>query len=82
MYEPIHGSAPDIAGEGIANPIAMIMSAAMMLRWSFGLDAEAGRIEGAVERALNEGIRSMDLKGAGGQALGTRAMGAAIIDRL
>ena len=82
LYEPIHGSAPDIAGEGIANPIAMILSAAMMLRWSFGLANEADRIERAVEKVLADGIRSMDLKSLGGKVVGTREMGAAVIARL
>ena len=82
LYEPIHGSAPDIAGEGIANPIAMILSAAMMLRWSFGLAREADRIERAVEQLLADGIRSMDLKSLGGKVVGTREMGAAVIERL
>ncbi len=78
MYEPIHGSAPDIAGEGIANPIAMILSAAMMLRWSFGLQTEADRIERASKSVLADGIRSMDLKSLGGKVVGTREMGAAV----
>jgi 3-isopropylmalate dehydrogenase len=82
LYEPIHGSAPDIAGEGIANPVAMILSAAMMLRWSFGLHAEASRIEQAVEATLNSGIRSMDLKSLGGTVVGTREMGRAVVERL
>ena len=58
FYEPVHGSAPDIAGKGIANPLAMILSAAMMLRWSFGLNDEAARIEKAVEQALNDGLQA------------------------
>jgi 3-isopropylmalate dehydrogenase len=82
LYEPIHGSAPDIAGEGIANPIAMILSAAMMLRWSFGLSREADRIEHAVEQVLAAGIRSMDLKSLGGTIVGTREMGQEILKRL
>ncbi len=82
LYEPIHGSAPDIAGEGIANPIAMVLSAAMMLRWSFGLAKEADRIEAAVEKLLADGIRSMDLKSLGGTVVGTREMGQAIITRM
>lgn len=63
LYEPAHGSAPDIAGQGIANPLATILSAAMMLRFSFKLDREADAIERAVERALEEGVRSRDLGG-------------------
>ncbi|MFU7529552.1 3-isopropylmalate dehydrogenase [Qipengyuania sp. ASV99] len=78
LYEPIHGSAPDIAGMGKANPMATILSAAMMLRHSFGLEAEAARIEGAVERALADGIRGGDLGG----AHGTEAIGAAVLERL
>ena len=61
MYEPIHGSAPDIAGTGKANPIATILSAAMMLRYSFGLSEEADRIENAVDSVLNEGARTADI---------------------
>ncbi|NNE49102.1 MAG: 3-isopropylmalate dehydrogenase, partial [Altererythrobacter sp.] len=63
LYEPIHGSAPDIAGQGKANPIATILSAAMMLRHSFGLEADAARIEDAVARTLKDGIRGGDLGG-------------------
>jgi 3-isopropylmalate dehydrogenase len=63
MYEPIHGSAPDIAGQGKANPLAMILSAAWMLRLSFGLDAEAKAIESAVEAALERGYTTGDLGG-------------------
>ena len=61
LYEPSHGSAPDIAGKNIANPIATILSAAMMLRYSFGLSAEADAVENAVKRTLEDGIRSADL---------------------
>lgn len=78
LYEPIHGSAPDIAGQGIANPMATILSAAMMLRHSFGLEAEALRIEKAVERALSEGLYGRDL---GGEH-GTEAIGEAVRQRL
>ena len=63
MYEPIHGSAPDIAGKGIANPIATILSVAMMLRYSFGFAAAADEIEAAVEKTLNEGFLTLDLGG-------------------
>ena len=63
MYEPIHGSAPDIAGKGIANPIATILSAAMMLRYSFDLEDEAKSIENAVENVLNSGYLTVDLGG-------------------
>jgi 3-isopropylmalate dehydrogenase len=78
LYEPIHGSAPDIAGKGIANPMATILSAAMLLRHSFDREAEAARIEAAVARALADGIRGGDL---GGKA-GTREIGDAVIARL
>ncbi len=78
LYEPIHGSAPDIAGEGKANPMATILSAAMMLRHSFGLEAEAKRIEAAVEAALSDGIRGGDLGG----SHGTQAIGDAVLERL
>jgi len=63
LYEPIHGSAPDIAGKGIANPIGTILSAAMMLRYSLHLDAEAEAIESAVDDAITEGMRTADLGG-------------------
>jgi 3-isopropylmalate dehydrogenase len=82
LYEPIHGSAPDIAGRGIANPLATILSAAMMLRWSFGLTAEAASIEQAVERALADDLRCKDIASAGTTVLGSAEMGKAIIDRL
>ncbi len=78
LYEPIHGSAPDIAGQGKANPMACILSAAMMLRHSFEMEAEAARIEAAVERALADGIRGGDLGG----DHGTEAVGAAVRERL
>ena len=61
MYEPIHGSAPDIAGMDIANPIGTIMSAAMMLRYSFGMAVEAEAIEAAVNKALDDGYRTADI---------------------
>jgi 3-isopropylmalate dehydrogenase len=78
MYEPIHGSAPDIAGEGKANPVAMILSAAMMLRLSFGMEAEAAAVETAVRAALASGLRTPDIVRAGGDLVTTQAMGAAI----
>lgn len=78
LYEPIHGSAPDIAGQGKANPMATILSAAMMLRHSFGLEAEAARIEGAVAAALADGILGGDLGG----SHGTAAIGEAVRARL
>jgi 3-isopropylmalate dehydrogenase len=63
LFEPVHGSAPDIAGQGIANPLAMFLSAAMMLRHGFGMEAEATAVESAVDRALAEGLRTPDLGG-------------------
>lgn len=75
MYEPIHGSAPDIAGKGIANPIATILSCAMMLRYSFGLTAEADAIESAVEQALDAGHRTADIAARGETARSTSEMG-------
>ena len=78
LYEPIHGSAPDIAGQGIANPISMILSVAMMLRDSFGRFEDAERIEHAVEASLAAGILTRDI---GGQA-STKEMMEAIIARL
>ena len=82
MYEPIHGSAPDIAGKGIANPIATILSCAMMLRYSFGLQAEADAIEAAVEKALNDGYRTADIAAPGQTPLSTSEMGRIIRENL
>ena len=83
MYEPIHGSAPDIAGKGIANPIATILSAAMMLRYSFSLSAEADTIEKAVDSALNDGLRTADIVGDSGKTpISTTEMTDEIIKRL
>ena len=81
LYEPSGGTAPDIAGQDKANPCAQILSAALMLRHSFGLEAEAKAIELAVEKTIAEGIRTADIAG-GGKAVGTKAMGAAILARL
>jgi len=78
LYEPIHGSAPDIAGKGLANPMATILSAAMLLRHSYGLEEQAARIEAAVARALANGVRGGDL---GGTA-GTREIGDAVLAAL
>lgn len=78
LYEPIHGSAPDIAGKGIANPIGTILSTAMMLRHSFKLEAEAASIENAVDAAITDGVRSADLGG----TLTTRQMADEIIKRI
>lgn len=73
MYEPIHGSAPDIAGQGVANPIATILSSAMMLRMSFHLSKEANAVEAAVESALEAGFRTRDIA-AGGAFVTCRQM--------
>lgn len=78
LYEPIHGSAPDIAGKGIANPVGTILSAAMLLHYSLGLETEAASIKKAVEEAITEGARTADV---GGQ-LNTRQMADEVIKRL
>jgi 3-isopropylmalate dehydrogenase len=80
LYEPVHGSAPDIAGQNLANPLAAILSAAMMLRWSFGLEEEAKRVEVAVRGALAKGYRTGDLAEPGGRLVGTAEMGAAVAE--
>lgn len=82
MYEPAHGSAPDIAGKNIANPLATILSGALMLRYSFGLEDEAQRIEKAVEKVLGQGYRTGDLAGAGESVVGTIEMGDAVLAAL
>jgi len=91
LYEPIHGSAPDIAGRGLANPIGTILSAAMMLRWSFGREDAATAVEAAVTRALDDGYRTLDLvpggdaaaaEAAGLRVVGTTNMASAIVDRI
>lgn len=82
LYEPSGGSAPDIAGKGIANPIATILSAAMMLRYSFDLDKEAESIENAVQKVLSDGIRTGDIARPGETPVGTEAMGDAIAARI
>ena len=82
MYEPIHGSAPDIAGRGIANPLATILSAAMLLRHTFGLSAEADAIESAVGAVLARGARTPDIAKSGEKALSTTEMGAAVLAEL
>ncbi|MCS6801346.1 MAG: 3-isopropylmalate dehydrogenase [Chloroflexota bacterium] len=82
LYEPIHGSAPDIAGQNKANPIATILSAALLLRYSFGLEAEACAIEEAVDRVLAEGARTADLATPGEPVIGTDAMGARIAEAI
>ncbi len=82
LYEPSHGSAPDIAGKGIANPLATILSAAMMLRYSLGKAEQADRIEAAVQKVLAQGYRTGDIKTAGCQLVGTRGMGEAVLKAL
>ncbi len=75
LYEPIHGSAPDIAGKGIANPLGTILSCAMLLRHSLGLDAEAAAIEAAVDTVLNDGVRTGDIAHTGTEVVSTVVMG-------
>ncbi len=82
LYEPIHGSAPDIAGQGIANPIGTVLSMAMMLRHSLGLDAEATAVEQAVEDVLAEGYRTPDIGADGGEVIDTVRMGSVIAGRV
>ena len=82
LYEPSHGSAPDIAGKGVANPLATILSAAMMLRYTFGLEDAAQRVEGAVKKVLAQGYRTGDIFEAGTTRLGTRQMGDAVLAAL
>lgn len=82
LFEPIHGSAPDIAGQGKANPLATILSAAMMLRLAFDMDAEAAAIESAVHKVLSDGFRTGDIMEAGKVQLSTAAMGDKVIENL
>lgn len=82
LYEPSHGSAPDIAGQNIANPIATILSAAMMLRYSFDLDEEANAVENAVKQVLSEGYRTVDIMSEGMTKVGTDKMGDLIAERI
>src|SRR5690606_21042068 len=82
LYEPVHGSAPDIAGKGIANPIAMIASVAMCLRYSFAMVEEAGRLEAAIATVLDGGLRTGDIMSAGMKEVGTAQMGDAVIAAL
>ena len=80
LYEPVHGSAPDIAGQGIANPVGAILAAAMLLRYSFKLEAEAACVESAVAAVLAAGARTKDLAKAGESVLSTSAMGKKIAE--
>ncbi|MBP0465822.1 3-isopropylmalate dehydrogenase [Roseomonas sp. PWR1] len=82
LYEPIHGSAPDIAGKGIANPLAQILSFAMLLRWSFALDEDATLLETAVAKVLAGGLRTADIMQQGMARVGTSVMGEAVVREL
>ncbi len=82
LYEPSHGSAPDIAGKGVANPLATILSAAMMLRFSLNQEEAASRIERAVQRVLEQGLRTPDIFSEGSQKVGTTEMGEAVVAAL
>ena len=82
LYEPVHGSAPDIAGRNIANPLATILSAAMMLRFSFARADLAERIEAAVRRVLADGLRTADIREPSKAVVGTREMGNAVVAAL
>ena len=79
LYEPVHGSAPDIAGKGLANPIAMIGSLGMALRYSFGLSAVADRLDAAIASVLADGLRTQDIRSEGGRVVSTSEMGDAIV---
>jgi 3-isopropylmalate dehydrogenase len=82
LYEPVHGSAPDIAGKGVANPIAMLASFAMALRYSFGLTDLADRLEASISAVLDRGLRTADIWSEGTTKVGTVAMGDAILAEL
>jgi 3-isopropylmalate dehydrogenase len=82
MYEPVHGSAPDIAGKGMANPIAMLASFAMAMRYSFNMGAEADKLEAAIAAALGKGLRTADIKSEGCKIVSTAEMGEAIVGEL
>ena len=82
MYEPIHGSAPDIAGKNVANPIASILSLSMALRYSLDLDTEANLIDSAVQKVLDDGLRTKDIMSSEKKEVGTSVMGDAIISKL
>jgi 3-isopropylmalate dehydrogenase len=82
LYEPIHGSAPDIAGKGMANPLATILSVAMLLRYSLNQPELAERVENAVGRVLDQGLRTVDITATGMTAVGTQAMGDAVVAAL
>jgi 3-isopropylmalate dehydrogenase len=81
MYEPVHGSAPDIAGKGIVNPLATILSCALLLRYSLGQDELANDVENAVQAALDQGLRTVDIA-AGSPSCKTNELGAAVLAQL
>jgi 3-isopropylmalate dehydrogenase len=80
LYEPVHGSAPDIAGKGIANPLGAILSAALLLRHSFQLEREAACVENAVSAVLNQGYRTADLARTGQSSVTTSEMGSKVVE--
>jgi 3-isopropylmalate dehydrogenase len=82
LYEPVHGSAPDIAGQGVANPLGAILSVAMLLRWSAGRPDDANDLEAAVAAALAQGARTADIAAPGEAIISTRAMGDAVLAAL
>ena len=82
LYEPIHGSAPDIAGRGIANPLATIASIEMMLRTSFGLEKEADAIQNAIQKTLEKGIVTADIANAGQKTYSTQEVGNAVVEAI
>ena len=82
MYEPVHGSAPDIAGKGLANPIAAIQSVAMMMRYSFNFNEAATAIENAIEGVLSDGYRTYDLEGNNDKKISTSEMGEKVLEKI
>jgi len=82
LYEPVHGSAPDIAGKGLANPIAMLASFGMALRYSFNMNKEADWLDAAIAAVLERGLRTADIKSEGARIVSTSEMGAAIIGEM
>jgi 3-isopropylmalate dehydrogenase len=82
MYEPVHGSAPDIAGKGMANPLAMIASFGMALRYSFNMGKEADLLETAIAATLAKGLRTADIKSEGAKIVSTSEMGEAVVGEL
>jgi 3-isopropylmalate dehydrogenase len=82
MYEPVHGSAPDIAGKGMANPIAMLASFGMAMRYSFGMSKQADMLDAAIAATLARGLRTADIKSKGATIVSTAEMGAAIVGEM